>query len=239
MAVQKIIIKSLKDLTIESGGNIFEYNDGTPNVVTAPSDLTKNADEWLTYISSITGWSVRDNTDNELNAFDVASGDTFKVTDEELARMLGFTYNSTYTESSSLIESDYWGASRLVLQGSLHSDGKTEQLVADLSEKPIDFNNETTILQGFNPFSGYSKDDDRNAYLCRSVWLDSDKKNYVKDFLDYNCSGEAELCNIYGTTFKIDDTLDIVVNMNDYAGISATETNKNYVEFTIGILEAV
>ena len=238
MGVNLMVIKSLKDLTITSGGNIFEYNDGLPHVVTAPSDLTKNADEWITYISSVTGWSVRDNEANEMNAFSVAAGDTFKVTNEELAQMLGYAYNTTYTESSSLIEAVEWGYSRLIIQGAAHSDGKNYSMLGDFSEKPVDFSNETTILRGFNPYSTYDKEDDKNAFLVKSVWLDSDKKQYVKDFLDYNCSGEAELCNIYGV-WKVDDTLDMVVNMGDYSGIAAQEVNKNYVEFSIGVMEAV
>lgn len=179
---------SSRTLTISNGTKIFGYaSDSSTTLIdyTTSASLTKTGVEWLAFIETITSWQVSP-TINEFNIFkeDSATPNRFKIYDQGLATLLGFIKDTLYSkDANNEIVSTYWGAFKLVLDGS-KTDKWTQKV--NFKEKKPNRKVDSQFLVGIGPVSDYIKIYDNSSFTFESRLVHQSREVNLKQFIDYN-----------------------------------------------------
>lgn len=179
---------SARTLTINSGTKIFGYASGSTTTLTdhtISTTLTKTGTQWLDYIEAVTGWQVN----SVLDEYNIFKGDSFipnrfKIYNTNLANLLGFIKDTLYSkDANNEISSVYWGAFKLVLNGSKYEN--LEQILT-FKGKKANRKIESKMLAGIGPVSDYIKTYDTSSFTFESRLIHQSKEENLKQFIEYN-----------------------------------------------------
>lgn len=179
---------SSRTLTIWTGTKIFGYASGSTTTLTdhtTSTSLTKTGAEWLEYIETKTGWQVNPRI-NEFNIFqeDSNTPNRFKIYNQSLATLLGFVKDTLYSkDANNEIVSTYWGAFKLVLDGS-KTDKWTQKV--NFKEKKSNRKIDSQFLVGIGPVSDYIETYDNSSFTFESRLIHQSREVSLKQFINYN-----------------------------------------------------
>jgi hypothetical protein len=191
-------LRGEKKLTIGPGVKIFGYASGSSETLTdytTTSILSKTGTHWLYSIRTITGWAT-DSYNTEMTEFvrffeDLYIPNKFIIYDSELANLLGFRVNTTYTKNSdNEIVSEFWGAFRLIVSGAEY--GNFKSILSKCENKPqMSFN--TVQTAGNGPISDYYSLYDNLIFTLESKMVHFSKNEMMKTFFEFNCVGQCQI----------------------------------------------
>lgn len=191
-------LMSEKKLTIQSGVKIFGYASGVSTTIidyTTSGTLSKDGQEWLEFIETITGWQT-DSYSTVMTEFvrffeDTFAPNRFIIYDVSLANLLGFNDNSLYVkDSNNQIVSDFWGAFRLILSGAEH--GNYKSILVSSQNKP-QMNFDTIQTAGKGPIGDYYSLYDNLVFTLESKMVHFSKYEMMKTFFAFNCVGQGQI----------------------------------------------
>ena len=231
---------SSRTLTIISGTKIFGYASGSATTLTDHTiltSLTKTGVEWLAYIKTITGWQVSPIL-NEYNVFflDSFTPNKFKIYNQNLATLLGFIKDTLYSKDvNNEISSFYWGAFKLVLNGSKYEN--MEQILT-FKGKKANRKIESKILVGLGPVSDYIKAYDNSNFTFESRLIHQSKEENLKQFVDYNTvSGVGQIVTSYNIPQLALTTKNLKIGLMDTHFVDDDSKKPLFCKFSIVVME--